>query len=125
MTETVELSFPMSRSCPLSPPPDYERLRQEQPVARVRTPGGWAWLVTRHADVRAVLTDPRFSSDRRHPGFPAQPADRQRRHPGRPHAAGPEQDVHPPGVPAPRRHGRRARPRGIGRSRTGSAGPGG
>lgn|SRR5690606_3726512 len=70
MTETVELSFPMSRSCPLSPPPDYERLRQEQPVARVRTPGGWAWLVTRHADVRAVLTDPRFSSDRRHPGFP-------------------------------------------------------
>ncbi|CAM5430939.1 hypothetical protein SALBM135S_01458 [Streptomyces alboniger] len=35
---------------------------------RIRT--GEAWLVTRHADVRAVLTDPRFSSDDTLPGFP-------------------------------------------------------
>ena len=70
MSETAELSFPLSRSCPLTPPPDYARLRAEQPVTRVRTFDGSAWLVTRHADVRAVLGDPRFSSDRRNPGFP-------------------------------------------------------
>lgn len=34
----------------------------EQPVLRVRLPfGGDGWLVTRHADVRTVLADPRFS----------------------------------------------------------------
>jgi cytochrome P450 len=32
--------------------------------------GGEAWLITRYEDVRAVLADPRFSSDRRKPGFP-------------------------------------------------------
>ena len=68
MTETVELSFPMSRSCPLSPPPDYERLRQEQPVARVRTPGGW-WLVT--ATPTSGVYGPRFSSLPAPPGFRA------------------------------------------------------
>ncbi|MEU8698856.1 cytochrome P450 [Streptomyces sp. NPDC048680] len=34
----------------------------EQPVLRVRLPfGGDGWLVTRYADVRTVLSDPRFS----------------------------------------------------------------
>ncbi|GAA4832564.1 cytochrome P450 [Saccharopolyspora rosea] len=70
MTEIAELSFPLSRTCPFTPPPDYARLRAEQPVTRVRTFDGSAWLITRHADVRAVLGDPRFSSDRRNPGFP-------------------------------------------------------
>jgi cytochrome P450 len=64
-------TFPMTRTCPFDPPPEYARLRSEQPVSRVRMLGGnSAWLVTRHEDVRQVLSDPRMSSDRRREGFP-------------------------------------------------------
>ncbi|MET8678149.1 cytochrome P450 [Streptomyces sp. NPDC004647] len=43
--------------------PVLEKLRTEEPVARVRLPYGQgeAWLVTRYGDVRAVVTDRRFS----------------------------------------------------------------
>ncbi|MEW1891237.1 cytochrome P450 [Streptomyces sp. IBSBF 3010] len=42
--------------------PAYARLRSEEPVTRVTMPhGGDAWLVTRYADVRAALSDPRLS----------------------------------------------------------------
>jgi cytochrome P450 len=61
----------MQRTCPFSPPAEYGELREATPITRALLPSGrHAWLVTRHADVRAVLTDPRFSSDRRHPDFP-------------------------------------------------------
>jgi cytochrome P450 len=37
----------------------FARLRESRPVAPVRMPGyGRAWIVTRYADVRTVLTDP-------------------------------------------------------------------
>jgi cytochrome P450 len=62
--------YPMERAagCPFDPPP---ALRALAPVARVRlwdvsTP----WLITRHADARTVLTDPRVSADARRPGYP-------------------------------------------------------
>jgi cytochrome P450 len=39
----------------------YGQLREQAPVVRGRTPdGGAAWFVTRQADVRTVLSDPRF-----------------------------------------------------------------
>ncbi|MEW9556505.1 cytochrome P450 [Nonomuraea sp. NPDC050783] len=61
----------MRRVCPFDPPPRYAELREQAPVTRVSIPGGRiAWLVTGHANVRAVLTDPHVSSDRTHPGFP-------------------------------------------------------
>ncbi|MFD5320713.1 cytochrome P450 [Streptomyces sp. NPDC127098] len=42
--------------------PLYARLRAEEPLSRVALPYGEpAWLATRHADVKLVLTDPRFS----------------------------------------------------------------
>jgi cytochrome P450 len=43
--------------------PSLRRLREESPVARITLPygRGWAWLVTRYDDVRAVVTDTRFS----------------------------------------------------------------
>jgi cytochrome P450 len=42
--------------------PMYAHLREHEPVARVQMPfGEESWLVTRHADVRTVLGDPRFS----------------------------------------------------------------
>ncbi|MDQ1829199.1 cytochrome P450 [Massilia scottii] len=66
------LQFPLPRACPHHPPPEYRQLRLEQPVARVRTPrGDLAWLITRHQDIRAVLTDKRFSSDPLAPGYPS------------------------------------------------------
>jgi len=42
----------------------FARLRESRPVAPVRMPGyGRAWMVTRYADVRTVLTDPRLAKD--------------------------------------------------------------
>lgn len=64
--------FPAVRKCPFAPPGAYERLREDEPVSRVRLPtGGSAWLVTRHEDVRRVLSSPAFSADGTRPGFPA------------------------------------------------------
>ncbi|OPC77584.1 cytochrome [Embleya scabrispora] len=47
----------------LEPDPTMSRMRTEAPVARVRMPygEGRCWLVTRHADVRLVTSDRRFS----------------------------------------------------------------
>ena len=47
-----------------NPYPFYARMR-DQPVRRVAMPSGsLVWLVTRYADVRAVLADPRLCKDR-------------------------------------------------------------
>lgn len=63
--------FPMKRVCPMDPPPEYATMRSERPISQVRLPSGQlAWLVTRYDDVRALLTDPRISSDRRHENLP-------------------------------------------------------
>ncbi|GAB3817114.1 cytochrome P450 [Micromonospora zhanjiangensis] len=55
-------------SYPFSPPhrldldPRYAELRRDEPLVRIRLPYGEpAWLATRHADVRTVLGDSRFS----------------------------------------------------------------
>ncbi len=65
------LSYPASRSHPFHPPSEYGWLREHEPVARVRLADGReAWLITRYDDARMVYADARFSSDRRHPGFP-------------------------------------------------------
>jgi cytochrome P450 len=63
--------FPMPRTDPLLPPPELMQLVKERPVAQVRlSDGKIAWLVTRHADVRAMLVDPRISADASQPEFP-------------------------------------------------------
>ncbi|WP_371792130.1 cytochrome P450 [Streptomyces sp. NBC_01471] len=57
--------FPFPHTDGLAPLPELAELRRHEPVVRVRLPGGGtAWLVTRHADVRRVLADPRFSRTR-------------------------------------------------------------
>ncbi|TQM09431.1 cytochrome P450 family protein [Pseudonocardia kunmingensis] len=43
------------------PFPAYDRAREAGPVARLLVPGFPMWAVTRHAEARAVLTDPRFA----------------------------------------------------------------
>lgn len=67
----VTQSFPIPRRCPYAPPPEYVGLREEGPLAKVSLPGGGtAWVVTRHAEARQALTDPRISTDSSRPGFP-------------------------------------------------------
>jgi len=63
MAERSPVSFPFAEPPSLyHPAPELAELREEQPVAPVVFPDGTtAWLVTRHTDVRQVLTDPRFS----------------------------------------------------------------
>ncbi|WP_203903911.1 cytochrome P450 family protein [Virgisporangium aliadipatigenens] len=43
------------------PYPTLDRLREETPARPVDTPAGRLWLVTRRADVRQLLADPRLS----------------------------------------------------------------
>jgi cytochrome P450 len=55
------LSYPIPRPAALEPPAEWAELRRECPVARVALPSGdEARLLTRYADVRQVLSDPRF-----------------------------------------------------------------
>lgn len=61
--EPVEL--PRRRGCPFDPPTGYRDLAERGPVHPLRMPlGGRGWLVTGHAESRAVLTDRRFSHRR-------------------------------------------------------------
>lgn len=55
-------AYPFNEAVGLDIDPLYARLRREEPVVRVSCPFGEdAWLVTRHADMRTILADPRFS----------------------------------------------------------------
>ena len=54
--------FPTITQPQLRHDPALDRWRVEEPVRRVQMPHGrWCWVVTRSADVREVMTDPRFS----------------------------------------------------------------
>ena len=71
MNDPSTMTFPAARTCPFAPPEEYRQLRESTPIAQVSLPtGGSAWAFTRHEDIRTMLTDPRFSSDRTNPGFP-------------------------------------------------------
>ncbi|GLW06463.1 cytochrome P450 [Microtetraspora sp. NBRC 13810] len=75
MSETQTVPLYMRRQ-EFDPVPELSELREEEGVRRIITPlGVEAWLVTRHSDVRTVLSDPeRFSNARsfppRDPGSP-------------------------------------------------------
>ncbi|MGW7530535.1 cytochrome P450 [Streptomyces sp. NPDC054783] len=72
MSDTDEeiLDFPMSRTCPMAPPPAYTELRGGPP-RKVRLPDGTlAWILTRYADVRAAMGDARMSMDEANPDMP-------------------------------------------------------
>ena len=64
-------NFPMRRGCPLDPPPEYGRLREQEPISRATLWNGQrVWLVTRFADVMALLGDSRLSARPSSSGYP-------------------------------------------------------
>ncbi|MFD0164825.1 cytochrome P450 [Streptomyces decoyicus] len=74
-TQPAARPQPTVRTCPFDPPQEYRTLREEAPITPVTFPDGTnGWLVTRHADVRAVLSDQRFGANRRPARAAALPA---------------------------------------------------
>lgn len=72
MSETLtELSYPMSRGKPFNPPEDYADLREQPSFPRVRLwDGTHPYLLTKYDDIRAVLSNPKFSCEPNRDGFP-------------------------------------------------------
>lgn len=69
---TSPVSFPQDRGCPYHPPAGYAPLREAGPLGRVTLYDGRSvWVVTGHTLARELLCDPRLSSNRELPGFPA------------------------------------------------------
>ncbi|MFJ2115500.1 MULTISPECIES: cytochrome P450 [unclassified Streptomyces] len=70
-TDRCPVAFPLRRPGKPFPPREYVDYRKlDGLVESVLPTGARVWLVTRHEDVRTVLTDPRISSNPSHPGFP-------------------------------------------------------
>jgi cytochrome P450 len=69
---TLPDTYPVPREDPLAPASAYQRIRTEEPIRKMRlsVDGSTAWIVTRHEDARAVLRDPRFSSNHSRQGYP-------------------------------------------------------
>ncbi|MEV8548034.1 cytochrome P450 [Streptomyces sp. NPDC051572] len=67
------LTFPMTRSAPFDPPPEYGTLRSACPVAPARLYGHDAWLIAKYDDVREALFSPDLSADITRPDFPLGP----------------------------------------------------
>jgi cytochrome P450 len=66
-----EYPMPRAAGCPFDPPPLLGRLQAEAPIVKVRLwDGSTPWLVTRHADQRVLLKDPRMSADIGHRHYP-------------------------------------------------------
>ncbi|GAA2864018.1 cytochrome P450 [Actinoplanes cyaneus] len=61
-----------TRRCPYAPPDEHTRIRDtDSGITQVTLPSGQvAWALSRLEHIRAMLTDPRFSSDRQNPNFP-------------------------------------------------------
>ncbi|WP_371614437.1 cytochrome P450 [Streptomyces sp. NBC_00454] len=65
------VAFPQDRTCPYHPPTAYEPLRTGRPLSRVTLfDGRSVWVVSGHAEARALLSDGRLSSNRLNPDFP-------------------------------------------------------
>ncbi|HKT05584.1 MAG TPA: cytochrome P450 [Rugosimonospora sp.] len=68
---TVQFPLPRTPGCPFDPPPELSRRAAAAPLSRVLIwDGSTPWIVTGHAEQRALLADPRVSVDERLPGFP-------------------------------------------------------
>ncbi|WP_405682634.1 cytochrome P450 [Streptomyces sp. NBC_00057] len=72
MADTETVSFPQDRTCPYHPPAEYRPQHDgQEPLSPARLfDGRRVWLVTGHAEARALLVDRRLSADRENPAFP-------------------------------------------------------
>jgi cytochrome P450 len=79
-TGIPEYPMPRASGCPFDPPPALRALQAEAPLTRVRLwDGSTPWLVTRYAEQRALLADPRISADTVRPHYPHLGAPRRAR----------------------------------------------
>ncbi|MEU3727485.1 cytochrome P450 [Streptomyces sp. NPDC031705] len=66
------VAFPQDRTCPYHPPAAYQPLREGRPLSRVTLfDGRSVWVVTGHAEARALLSDGRLSTDPTKEAFPS------------------------------------------------------
>ncbi|GIF19317.1 cytochrome P450 [Actinoplanes tereljensis] len=69
----TEIEYPTTRepSCPFAPSAAVREMTRDNPVGKVRIwDGSTPWFITRHADQRALLNDPRLSIDEKRAGYP-------------------------------------------------------
>jgi cytochrome P450 len=61
--ELPVIPAPRAAQCPLHPPPEFAKWRDEPGLQRVMYHGEPTWLVSRYQDIRAALVDPRLSAE--------------------------------------------------------------
>jgi cytochrome P450 len=54
---------PRAARCPLHPPPEFAKWREEPGLRKVMYHGEPTWLVSRYQDIRSALVDPRLSAE--------------------------------------------------------------
>ena len=57
------MPVPRAAHCPLHPPAEFAKWREEPGLRRAMYHGQPAWVVSRYQDIRAALLDPRLSAD--------------------------------------------------------------
>jgi cytochrome P450 len=62
-TELPVIPVPRAAQCPLAPPPEFSKWRQEPGLRRALWQGQPTWVVSRYHDIRAALLDPHLSAD--------------------------------------------------------------
>jgi cytochrome P450 len=62
-TEVPVLPAQRAAHCPLHPPPEFVKWREEPGLRRAMWGGQPVWSVSRYQDIRAALVDPRLSAD--------------------------------------------------------------
>jgi cytochrome P450 len=62
-TELPRIPAPRAAQCPLAPPPEFAKWRDEPGLRRAMWLGQPTWVISRYQDIRAALVDPRLSAD--------------------------------------------------------------